>query len=237
VREWTLTLPSEFPFWELESQAWWSIKSLENDCKGQNTLDCKVIYIIGKVLEHKCVKWARMTHLDTLNTSYGQKKGHESNCQFDSRPLKVKNFLDFLACRWCTTYCWKNVDKGYNFALYLTSIRGLHINLWASKVTGVSILGILGLPFRSFKTKWHLGVGLVVRHIVYYKGEGGGFPQVRAVVSLLSSCLPMHQRCSSYALTNLLFRLCKSVWVIKLIVNHLSPHPGAPTCPFTLEVL
>jgi hypothetical protein len=26
-------------------------------------------------------------------------------------------------------------------------------------------------------------VGLMERHIVYYKGEGGGFPQVRAVMN------------------------------------------------------
>jgi hypothetical protein len=30
-------------------------------------------------LELRCLKWARMTHLDTSNTSYGQKKGQESN--------------------------------------------------------------------------------------------------------------------------------------------------------------
>jgi hypothetical protein len=35
----------------------------------------------------------------------------------------------------------------------------------------------------NFGTKWHLGAGPVARHKVYYKGEGGGFPQVRAVVS------------------------------------------------------
>jgi hypothetical protein len=29
----------------------------------------------------------------------------------------------------------------------------------------------------------------MVRHIIYYKGEGGGFPQVRAVLSLVSSNL------------------------------------------------
>jgi len=29
------------------------------------------------------------------------------------------------------------------------------------------------------------------RHIVHYKGEGGGFPQVRVVVSLVSLSLPM----------------------------------------------
>jgi hypothetical protein len=36
-----------------------------------------------------------------------------------------------------------------------------------------------------------LGVGLVARHKVYYKGEGGGFPQVRALVSLVSPSLPV----------------------------------------------
>jgi hypothetical protein len=41
------------------------------------------------------------------------------------------------------------------------------------------------------KTKWHLGVGPVAKHKVYYKGEGGGFPQVRVVMSLVSLCLPV----------------------------------------------
>ncbi len=40
-------------------------------------------------------------------------------------------------------------------------------------------------------TKCHLDVGLVDRHKVYYKGESGGFPQVQAVVSLVSLNLPM----------------------------------------------
>jgi hypothetical protein len=31
-----------------------------------------------------------------------------------------------------------------------------------------------------------MGAGPVDRHKVYYKGEGGDFPQVRAVVSLVS---------------------------------------------------
>jgi len=40
-------------------------------------------------------------------------------------------------------------------------------------------------------TKCHLDVGLLQRHKVYYKGEGGDFPQVRAVVSLVSLSLPV----------------------------------------------
>jgi hypothetical protein len=56
---------------------------------------------------------------------------------------------------------------------------------------GVLTLAILGLPLGSPRTKSHLNVGLVERHRVYCKGEGGGFPQVRAVVSLVNSSLPV----------------------------------------------
>jgi len=51
------------------------------------------------------------------------------------------------------------------------------------------ILGILGLPLGSPGTKCHLDVGPVAKHKVYYKGEGGGFPQVRVVVSFVSLSL------------------------------------------------
>jgi len=38
-------------------------------------MDYGVLYIIEKLLERKCPKWACIAHLDILNTSYGQKKG------------------------------------------------------------------------------------------------------------------------------------------------------------------
>jgi hypothetical protein len=62
--------------------------------------------------------------------------------------------------------------------------------LWGPKVTKVPTLAILRLPFGSPKTKCHLDVGVMERHRVYYKGEGGGFPQVWAVVSLVNPSLP-----------------------------------------------
>ncbi len=187
MREWTLTFPKEFSL--LELKFWWIPKFLEGNCRGQNSMDWGVPYIIGKLLEPRCLKWARMTHLDIWNTSYGQKKGRESNCQFDSQPLKVRNQPDFLVCRWRATYCWKDSDEGYNFAWDLISIRGLHAKLWGLKVAGVPTLGISRFPFGSLGTKCHLNVGLVDMHQIYYKGEGVGFPQVWAVVSLMSlSC-------------------------------------------------
>jgi len=85
----------------------------------------------------------------------------------------------------------KRSQWGYNFALDLISIRGLHTKLWGPKIMKVPILGISGLPFGNPETKSHLDVGLVERHRVYYKGEGGDFPQVQAVLSLVSPSLPM----------------------------------------------
>jgi hypothetical protein len=157
VRERTFTLPSELPFWELESR--WTPESSNSNFKGQNRMDWGIPYTIGKLLELKCLKWARMTHLDIWNTSYGQKKGQESNCQFDSWSLKVKNRPNFLAFRWHATYYWKNIDKGYNFALDLISIGGLHTKLWDPKVAKVPILAISGLSFKSSRKKCHLDVG------------------------------------------------------------------------------
>jgi hypothetical protein len=80
---------------------------------------------------------------------------------------------------------------GYNFALDLISIRDLHTKLWGPKVAEVPTLGILRLPFGSLETKCHLDVGLVERHRVYYKGEGGGFLQIWVVVSLVNPSLPV----------------------------------------------
>jgi hypothetical protein len=96
-------------------------------------MDWRILYIIGKLLKRRCLKWARMTHLDISNTSYGQKKGRESNWQFDSQPLKVGNQPNFLAFRWRETYHWKALNEGYNFALNLILIGGLQTKLWAPK--------------------------------------------------------------------------------------------------------
>ncbi len=56
---------------------------------------------------------------------------------------------------------------------------------------GVLTLKILGLSFGSPGTKCHLDASPMASHIVYYKGEGDGFPQVRAEVNLVSSSLLM----------------------------------------------
>jgi len=147
VREWTLTLPKQLSLWEMESQ--WTFETSESDFRGQNSMDYGVFYIIENLLECRCLKWACIAHLDIWNTSYGQKKGRESNYQFDSWPQKVRNRLDLLGYRGHATYCWKALNENYNFALDRIAIRGLLTKLWGSKVARVPTGAISGLPLGS----------------------------------------------------------------------------------------
>jgi hypothetical protein len=100
-------------------------KTSELNCRGQNTSPWNVLYTVGKVLKCKCPKWPRMSHLDICSTSYGWKKGRESNWQFNSRPLKVGNQPDPGVCRWSATHRWKALEERYRFSSDLILIRGL----------------------------------------------------------------------------------------------------------------
>ncbi len=54
--------PKATPTGEMESR--WIPKTSESDCRGQTSMDCDVLYIIGKLLKRRCLKWARITHSD-----------------------------------------------------------------------------------------------------------------------------------------------------------------------------
>ncbi len=134
---------------------------LEFDNKAQNTSHWGVLGVIGKVLKRRYRKWPWIGHLDICSLSYGQKKGRESNWQFDSRPLKVENrpLTDLrieVAIR-----RWKDLDEGYKFGSDLIAIRLCSRELWAPKVPGLQ----LGSPGK----KWHAGVGAAESHRVYYR--------------------------------------------------------------------
>jgi hypothetical protein len=105
--------------------------------EGSNRSPWCVFYINEKVLKLRWPKWPRMGHLDIYSLSYGQKKGRESNCQFDSRPLKVGNRpLPDVASR-SVTRSWKDLDESYNFGSNLVPIRLQGKELWTSKVPGL----------------------------------------------------------------------------------------------------
>ncbi len=58
-------------------------------------------------------------------------------------------------------------------------------------MAGVQTGIILKLLLESPGTKSHSDLGAMERRREYYMGEGGGFPRVRAVVSLVSPESPM----------------------------------------------
>jgi len=166
-----------------ENGVLWDSQKLRRRFEGSNLLALCVPYINGKFLKRRCPKWPRIAHLDICSPSYGQKKGRESNCQFDFWPLKVGNRpLPDVASR-SATWRWKALDESYNFGLELISIRVWGEELWPSKVLGLQPGTISRLQLGSPGKKSHLDVALAESCRVYYMGEGGGFPRVRAVVS------------------------------------------------------
>jgi hypothetical protein len=113
--------PNTWKSWELESFG--TPECSELNSKGQNTSHWGVLGVIGKFLKGRYRKWPRIGHLDICSPSYGQKKGRESNWQFDFRPLKVWNRrlpdVRFKSATWR----WKYLDEGYNFGLDLIAIQ------------------------------------------------------------------------------------------------------------------
>ncbi len=94
---------------------------------------------------------------------------------------------------------------------------------------GIPILGVSGLPSWDSGTKWHLDIAPMANNIEYYKGGRWwlsfnlGHGEFYDFVYVCDSF--MHQKCSNYALTNLLFGLCKFVWIVDLLVSFPNPHP------------
>ncbi len=165
-------------------------------------------------MELICLNWARMTHLDISNTSYGQKKGRELNWQFDSRPLKVGNCPDFLACRWHATYHWKIFDKGYNFALDLNR-RSAHKIMGPQSHRSPNYGNFVRQNDMWVLVSW-LGTKYTIRGKVVASPKYGSWWMLWVRVYSWFIRAP---KCSNYALINLLFGLCRFVRVIELLVN------------------
>jgi hypothetical protein len=137
VKEWTHTLLSGLPLWELES--WWTPRFLESNLEGRNSFDWRLPYTIRNFLKCRCLKWGHIIYFSIKNIGYGQKKDWELKCQFDSQPLKVRNCPYLHVCKGRATYCWKSLNKGCNFSLNYISIWSFHKKLWVSKVVGILI--------------------------------------------------------------------------------------------------
>ncbi len=135
-------------------------KCLEFDNEAQNTSHWGVLGVIEKVLKRRYRKWPRIGHLDICSPSHGQKKGRESNWQFDSRPLKVRNRHVPDMCSKSATRRWKDLDEGYKIGLDLVPIGGWGEELWLSKIPGLQpghIRDNFGTPFRESREKEPFG--------------------------------------------------------------------------------
>jgi hypothetical protein len=132
-----------------------------------------------------------MSHSDIYNPSYRLKKGRESNWQFDSRPLKVRNRPDSDVFRRRATWRWKALEESYEIASDLISVGGLSKKLWIPKVPGVQPGTVSGLLLGSPGKKCHSEIAPMGSCREYYMGEGGGFPRVRAMVSQVSPRSPV----------------------------------------------
>jgi hypothetical protein len=201
-------------------------------CRGQNPSIGRLIYIIRKLLKPRCVKWARISHLDIWSISYDQKKNRESNWQFDSWPLKIRNRPDFFTCKRRATYHWKALD--------LITIGGLHMMLWAPKVARIQVVRISRFPLGSLETKSHLDVAPMKKCRIYYKGEGGGFPQIRAVVSFVSLNCPwlvLAPKVFQLCINCLVLVFCRSVWVVETCQFFLVPSRSSRTPLYPSKML
>jgi hypothetical protein len=108
--------------------------------------------------------------------------------------------------------------------------------LWASKVSGIPILGISRLPLGSPRTKWHLGASSMARHKEYYKGKVVASPKFVSwwvlwvcVCPWLVRALKLLQLC----INKLVVWFVQSMWGIELLVIFPNPHLGTPACPST----
>jgi hypothetical protein len=91
----------------------------------------------------------------------------------------------------------------------------------------------LGVP-----RKMSFGCSLVVNHKTYFKGGRWWLPPILDCGEFCKFIYAhgsfVHQKCCNYALINLLYKLCRLIWIIYMLIICPSPHPKAPTCLFYL---
>ncbi len=76
---------------------------------------------------------------------------------------------------------------------------------------------------RESQAKSHVAIA---NHKEYYKRKVVASPNPsydEFCESMYTRCSFVHQKCSNYALTNLLFGLCVSIWIIDTLATHLNP--------------
>jgi hypothetical protein len=74
----------------MESQ--WTPEISESDFKDQNSIACGILYVIGKLLEHKCLKWAHIVHLESETQVMAKRKARNQTTNLT--PDQKKSGID-----------------------------------------------------------------------------------------------------------------------------------------------
>jgi hypothetical protein len=94
--------------------------------------------------------------------------------------------------------------------------RTVQSGVMSSQSPGTPTGTTLGLQFGSPGKKSHLDATSAASCKVYYKGEGDGFPQVRAVVSLVFLCCPwlvLAPRVLQLCTNHFVWVVCRPMWM------------------------
>jgi len=160
---------------DLESSGTPECSELDN--RTQYTSHWGVLGVIGKVLKLRYRKCPRIGHLDICRPSYGQKKGRESNWQFDSRPLKVGN-RPLSEVRIGSAIRVGKISTRATSLVQTSSRSDLAVRSyelpksWDSTRDDFGTISVL--HFRSPENLCHLDIAPTGRHRVYYREYGGG---------------------------------------------------------------
>jgi len=188
----------------------WTLENSMSDFRGQNSMACGVLYIIGNLFEHRCLKWVHIAHLESKTQVMAKRRAENQIASLTPDQKKLGIDSIYLTA------------EGMQHTIRKLSTRIITLFKTTSRFEVYS--QSYGVPksqesqlarFRDFHLRVpeensHLDVGSVANHRVYYKGEGDGFPQVWAVVNLVCPCCPW------LILAPKVFQLCTNhfVWVV-----------------------
>ncbi len=166
----------------------WTPKFLKRNRKGQNQSIGRFFYIIGKILKCKNGLALPIWTSETQVTIKRKVKNQIVNLTPDHK----KSTFDLISL------CASNVRHTARKLLIrattlLQTSSQLEVCMWSYGPQSCESPngGNFAIPTWESRTKGHLDVTPMERCNVYSKREGGGFPQVRAMVSLVNPSLPM----------------------------------------------
>jgi len=110
-KEWSLMTPKCTP--TLGVPLVWELRMLKALVGKQTNTKLGHQDTIKNFLKRRCLKCPCIVHLDLICMSYDQKKGWESNWEFDSRPQVFWNQGSNEVRLECAINHWKDIFNGY----------------------------------------------------------------------------------------------------------------------------